>query len=95
MRSKKRTLADAIVSMNERMFLLDGKDITFKLADCEVDAHSVVLRAVYDVFNQMLQSDMTEGISHRINLPEVTAVIMKVFLRFLYTGIFFGLCRQR
>ena len=54
MRSKKRTLADAIVSMNERMFLLDGKDITFKLADGELDAHSVVLRASSDVFNQML-----------------------------------------
>ena len=68
------------------MFLLDDKDIIFEVADGELEAHSVVLKASSDVFKQMLQSQMSEGTSRRISLPEVSVVAMKVFLRLLYTG---------
>lgn len=77
--------AEAVFDMTERLFALPGKDVTFVLSDGEVEAHSLVLMAGSEVFQEMMKSEMLEGRTRRIELQENAATI-RVFLRLLYTG---------
>eukprot|EP00929_Paragymnodinium_shiwhaense_P104930 TRINITY_DN69762_c0_g1_i1.p1 TRINITY_DN69762_c0_g1~~TRINITY_DN69762_c0_g1_i1.p1 ORF type:complete len:386 (-),score=78.37 TRINITY_DN69762_c0_g1_i1:115-1272(-) len=64
----------------------ENKDVTFKLADGEEHAHKNILMAASEVFAGMFKQGMREKQEGVIELPDVSRIAMKVFLRLLYTG---------
>lgn len=64
----------------------ENKDVSFKLADGEERAHRVVLMSASEVFSSMFKLSMRESFEKVVELPDVSCVAMRVFLRLLYTG---------
>lgn len=62
-------------------------DIEFTCGDQSIKAHKDILCSRSDVFASMLQSDMVEGKTGRVNIQDVDAPIFQQFLKCLYTGI--------
>lgn len=61
-------------------------DVTFKLADGELQAHKCVLAAASSVFAGMFASYMKESLSGVVELRDCKQRAMRVLLRLVYTG---------
>jgi len=75
-----------VLAMYEGMLDDEEGDVIFKLADGEARAHRAILRAASDVFACMFKQAMRENIEGVVDLPDVSKVSMRVFLRLIYTG---------
>ena len=62
-------------------------DVEFTCGNQTFKAHKNILCCRSSVFASMLQSDMVEGKTGRINIKDIDDIIFRQFLRCLYTGI--------
>lgn len=70
--------------------LLDGDssyDVEITCDENTFHVHKNILSCRSKVFAAMLQSNMVEGISGKIKVHDIKATVLRVFLRYLYTGI--------
>lgn len=69
-------------------FLENGKpcDITFFLGDEEIPAHKAVVSARCKIFDTMLNLDMLEKNTGRIEIKDIELSVFKSLLSFLYRG---------
>jgi hypothetical protein len=77
---------DALFKMIKQLFAMPGKDVIFELSDGEEKAHKLILMAGSEVFQGMLQSGLSEGVTQKIVLLDIDCVTMRVFLRLMYTA---------
>ena len=61
-------------------------DVTIKCGDQEFQAHKVILASQSPVFKRMLVSDMMEGRSNLIEIPDIEPDVMRDLLAYIYTG---------
>lgn len=82
---------EGLIDVNHRLFSQRSPDdITIEVADGTEYAHRSMLMAASDVFGAMFSQgarSMQEGQTGRVHLPNVKLVVMRVFLRLLYTGV--------
>lgn len=62
-------------------------DVEFTCGDLAVKAHKSVLCCRSEVFASMLQADMVESQTGRVNIVDMEATFFQELLKFLYTGI--------
>jgi len=71
----------------ERMF--DNRssgDVVFVASDGQEAAHSLVLSTASEVFKSMLTSELQEARTKTVEVPDVTCMELRFFLRLLYAG---------
>lgn len=61
-------------------------DVQLKCGDHTFPAHKAILAARSDVFSAMFQCEMKESESGLINIEDIDASVMEVFLKYLYSG---------
>jgi len=70
--------------------LLHGRDqhsdVVFCVQGIEFPAHRAILSARSPVLKAMLQHDMKEKLTNRVDVPDVEPELFKTFLLFIYTG---------
>lgn len=75
------------VELGERLFEDNvGKDVRLVASDGEERAHSLVLAATSAAFQAMFASELAEGRTKTVELPDRTQVELRFWLRLLYTG---------
>ncbi len=79
------------------MALLDnGKlsDFTIVVNDVKIPVHKAMLSARSPVFEAMFSHDNTkEAQEHKMEVTDVSPIVMKDFLQFIYTGVKPKCCR--
>lgn len=81
------TTSDFSTLLCERMFNnRSSGDVVFVASDGQESAHSLVLSTASEVFKTMLTSKLQEGSTRRIEVPDLTCMELRFFLRLLYAG---------
>lgn len=62
-------------------------DVEFVVGDQTIKAHKIILCSRSNVFAAMLQSNMVEGETGRVDIQDMDATNFQQFLRYLYTGM--------
>lgn len=77
------------LSMNLGKQMLESECFTDCVVSCGsvvMKCHRVVLAMSSPVFKRMFESEMREGIEHRIDIPDADPQIARAMVQFLYTG---------